>query len=336
MVGQNLELRQPCRHRDRVAGQRARLIHRAARRDLFHQRARARVRADRHAAANDLAKGDQIGTHAEVFLRAARRKAEARDDLVKDQEAAVLVAQVAQALQKAVLRRHNAHVRRDRLDDHRRDLSRVGVQQALDRGEIVVLRHQGILRRAAGHALGVRLALRERAAARANQHRIRMAVVAALELDDLVAPGCAARKTHRAHDRLGARVDHAYHLDVRYHLDHLLGHLDLERGRRAERQAVHHAVIDRFQDVRMAVAEHHWPPRTDVVDVFQPILVQHMAAEALDDKARLAAHRAERAHRRVDAAGQHLACPLKKLFGFRHISRCLPSGSRPRARAHSR
>ena len=84
----------------------------------------------------------------------------------------MLVAQLAQALQKSVLGRHNTHIRRNRLDDHRRHLSRVGVQQAFNRGEVVILRHQRILRRAFCHALGVRLALRERAAARADQHRV--------------------------------------------------------------------------------------------------------------------------------------------------------------------
>ena len=84
----------------------------------------------------------------------------------------MLVAQAAQARPKAVLRRDDAHIRRDRLDNHRRDLIRVGIQQALDRGKVVVLRHQRILRRAARDSPGIRLALRERAAARADQHRV--------------------------------------------------------------------------------------------------------------------------------------------------------------------
>ena len=336
VCGQDFELRETRRHRDRVARQRACLIHRAAGCDLLHQRARARVCTDRHAAADDLAEGHEVSAHAKVFLRAARRQAEARDDLVKDKQRAVLVAQAAQARQKALLRGHDAHVRRDRLDDDRRDLARVGLQQALNRPKVVILRHQRILRRAAGHALGVRLALGERARPRTDQHRIRVAVVAALEFDELVAPGRTARQAHRAHDRLGARVDHAHHLDVRHHFDHFLSHFDLERGRRAKGQAIYHALLHRPQDVRVAVAEHHRPPRADVVDVFRAVLIPDVAALALDHKARVAAHRAERAHGRVDAAGQHLDRPRKKLFGFRHISRCLPSGSRPRVRAHSR
>ena len=52
-----------------------------------------------------------------VFLCAAARQTEARDDLVKNQQRMVFVTQCAQTFQEALCRRHNAHIRCDRLDN---------------------------------------------------------------------------------------------------------------------------------------------------------------------------------------------------------------------------
>ena len=163
-----------------------------------------------------------------------------------------------------------------------------------------------------------------------------MAVIAALELDDLVSSGRAACQTDRAHDRLRSRIDHADHLDAGQHGDHLLRHFDLKAGRRAEGKAADHAVIHRLEDIGVAVPEDHRPPRADIVDIFQSVSIQNVAAEALYDKTGSTADRTERADRRVDAAGQHFAAPLKQLFRVRHISRCLPSEWRPPARTQNK
>src|SRR5574337_1285741 len=50
-----LQHRQTCRHRHRIAAQRARLVDRSGWRDLLHQVASPAIGADRHAAADDLA-----------------------------------------------------------------------------------------------------------------------------------------------------------------------------------------------------------------------------------------------------------------------------------------
>jgi len=59
--------------------------------------------------------------------------------------------------------RHHADVASDRLHDHRRDLIAVRVEEAPDRLEIVVRRHQGVGRRAARDAGAGRRAERQRA-----------------------------------------------------------------------------------------------------------------------------------------------------------------------------
>jgi hypothetical protein len=58
----------------------------------------------------------------EARLRAAERDPEAGDHLVEDQESTVSIADRAQAAQEALYRQHQAHVRGDRLHDHRRNL----------------------------------------------------------------------------------------------------------------------------------------------------------------------------------------------------------------------
>jgi hypothetical protein len=49
-----------------------------------------------------------------------------------------------------------------------------------------------------------------------------VAVVAALELDDLLALGVRAHEAEDAHARLRARVGEAYHLDRRHRVDYLV------------------------------------------------------------------------------------------------------------------
>ena len=248
----------------------------------------------------------------------------------------MLVAERTQSRQETLLGRNDAHVRRDRLNDDRRDLAGVRVQKPLYRGKVVVLRHERITGRALGHAFGIRLALRERTASCADEHRVRVAVIAALEFDDLLAAGRAARQTKRTHDGFRARIYHADHLDTGQHGHHFLRHFDFEAGRRTERQTADHAVVHGFQNVGMAVAEDHRPPRTHVVDVLQTVRVQNVTAEALDDKAWRAADRTEGADRRIDAARQHLAAAFKQFLRVGHISQCLLSEWRPQARRRNR
>ena len=98
VIGDNIQLGKTCRHCDRIARQRAGLINRSGRCDLLHEGAAAGISADRHTAADDLAVGHKIGLHAEIFLCAACRETEARDDLIENEQRAMPVAERAQAL----------------------------------------------------------------------------------------------------------------------------------------------------------------------------------------------------------------------------------------------
>ena len=241
-----LQHRQARRHRDRIAAQRAGLVDRAGRRDLLHDLAASAVRADRHAAADDLAERGQVRRDAVQRLRAAERDAEAGHHFVEDQQRAVLRAQLAQALQIAVARRDAIHVAGDRLDDQRRrSRRRASANKSLRGVEIVVRQGQREIGERLRHARRSRHAERQRAGAGLDQERIAVAVIAAFELDDARAAGGAAREADRRHRRLGAGVDHAHHLDRRHQARDRFGHRHFGRARRAERQAVAHRALDR-------------------------------------------------------------------------------------------
>src|SRR5215813_11685770 len=87
---------------------------------MRHDIGAAGDRREREAAADDLAQGANIGDDAVIFLRAAVGEAEASDDLVEDQQQAVLGRELAQALEESRLGRDQAL---QRLDNDSRSLN---------------------------------------------------------------------------------------------------------------------------------------------------------------------------------------------------------------------
>ena len=110
-------------------------------------------------------------------------------------------------------------------------------------------------------------AVRQRAAAGRDQERVAVAVIAARELDQLVASGEAAREPQRAHRRFGAARTKANRLDRRNHRADELGEFAFGFGRRAVRRTACGCGLHGFDDGGMRVAENERPPRHDVVDV---------------------------------------------------------------------
>jgi hypothetical protein len=129
-------------------------------------------------------------------------------------------------------------------------------------------------------------------------------VIAAFELDDPRPIRGCAREAQRRHRRLGARAHEAHHLDRRHHLSDRGCHLDLERGRRAERESGRELSLDRSDDGWMTMAEDHRAPGADVVEELVAVFVPQVRAVGARDEARRAAHRFVGAHRRVDATWQ--------------------------------
>ena len=170
------------------------------------------------------------------------------------------------------------------------------------RGDVVVLDQQRVGRRALGDAGAVGQREREHAAAGGGQEAVRVAVVAADELDDLLAAGEAAGDAHGAHRRLGARVDHAHELDGRHGLADEARQLDLElRGRAVARAAVD-LLLQPADDLGVSPAEDHGSPRRDEVDELVAVGVPDVGALGARDEQRVRhADALHRADRRVDA-----------------------------------
>lgn len=168
------------------------------------------------------------------------------------------------------------------------------------------------------HARRVRLAEGQRAGTGFHQQAVGMAVVAAFELDDLVAAGEAARQANRAHGGFGTGVHHAHHIHGRHQLGYQRRHFYFHFGRRAKAQAAGRRLDHRVADRRMVVAQHHRTPGADIIDIGFPIHVIEVSAIRAFDKQRGAADAGEGADRRVNAAGDQFTRGVVQIFRFAH------------------
>jgi uncharacterized Zn-finger protein len=147
---------------------------------------------------------------------------------------------------------------------------------------------------------------------------IHVSVVAALEFDDEVAPGEAARQANGGHGGFGSGIHQPHHFDGRHGPADGLRQRDFLLRRRAEAGAYGQRLLQRRQNLRVPVAQQQRPPRADVVDVLLPIDVENMRAFAAREERRRPTHAAEGAHRRIHAAGNDFLCPAEEGFGFGH------------------
>jgi hypothetical protein len=164
-------------------------------------------------------------------------------------------------------RRHDAHIACHRLDDDGRDLVGILFEERFDRFEIVEDRHQRIGSRSGRDARRIGQAERGHAGTRLHQQHIGMAVVAALELDDLVPFGVRPRQAQGAHGRFGARVNETHHLNVGHEVHHPPGQFDFKRAGRAVRGPFHGRLLDGLDHLRVGMAGDERSPGKDIVDV---------------------------------------------------------------------
>ncbi|MCY1534316.1 hypothetical protein D9M68_696840 [compost metagenome] len=180
--------------------------------------------------------------------------------------------------------------------------------------DVVVFEHDGVLHHLGRHASAGRVAEGGETRTGFHQQRVGMAVVAAFELDDLLASGRAARQADRAHAGFGARTHQAHHVDAGHQLDDLFGQLHLTLGRRTVGKAFQHRFLHRFQHGRVAMAQDHRAPGADVVDVLLAVGVPEIGTLGALHETRCAAHGAEGAHGRVHAAGDQGLGAVKQLL----------------------
>jgi len=119
---------------------------------VLHDRPLAGIRRQRKATADHLAEGDDVRIDAIALDRTAWRDSETGHHLVEQKQRAMAAGDLAKSVEETIDRLDHAHVAGDRLDDHPGDFVAVGVEERLDAAEVVVARHQGVLRRAAGNA----------------------------------------------------------------------------------------------------------------------------------------------------------------------------------------
>src|SRR5262249_6594876 len=101
---------------------------------------------------------------------------------------------------------------------------------------------------------------RRGAGAGGDEQAIDVAVIAAGKLDNDIASREATRQPQGTHRRLGARADHAHHLDARYRPDNQLGQVRLALGWGAEAGAWVQRLLDRSNHARVTVTEDQRAP----------------------------------------------------------------------------
>ena len=154
-----------------------------------------------------------------------------------------------------------------------------------------------------------------------DQEHVRMAVVAALELDHLVAAGVGTDQAQHSHAGLGAAVDEAHHLNARYSVDHHFGQGVLQCTRCSEAGAL----LDRFlqccDHLGVGVAADGRSPAADVIDVFISIHVPGIGTLHSIEHDRLTANRLERPHRGADTSRHQGLCCAEDGLGVAGVQR---------------
>ena len=143
------------------------------------------------------------------------------------------------------------------------------------------------------------------AAPRLREQEVAVTVVVAGELHDRVAAGEAAGHANGGHRRLGAARHEANELAARNPVDDRLGQQHLSLRRRAVARASRGGLLHGGHDGGMGVAGDDRAVRLHQVDVATTLDVPHVRTFRPSDEVRRAADGAERAHRRVDASGDH-------------------------------
>src|SRR5437764_4205406 len=122
-----------------------------------------------------------------------------------------------------------------------------------------------------------------------------MAMIAAVELNDLVPPGKSASETNARHRRFGSAVDHSDFFNRRHPFADQLGHVDFERIWNSKTQSARGRVADGINNHFWRVTKNRRTPAPDVIDVFLSVDVPNFRSGSALDKKWFAANIAKRA-----------------------------------------
>ena len=290
---QFLQRGNPRGYSQRVAGQGARLVHRPERSHLLHDLPPPAVGAHRQPAPYYLAQGGDVGGDPIQRLRPAIGNPESGDDLVKDQHRSLLLRNPPQSLEEPLGGRHHSHVPSHRLHDDAGHIPRVFLEIPLHRCQVVVVGHQGFLRVGIRHSRAGGDAVGHRPRSGPHQKPVGVAVVAARELDDLVASRVGASQADGAHAGLGPGTHQPDAVHRRQRLAYHLRQLHLPFCRCAKAGAVARGLPQRFHHCRMGMAQGQRPPRAYIVDVLVSVHIPDPAALPPGDEGGRPLHGAE-------------------------------------------
>ena len=215
-------------HGKRVAGKSTGLVHGSSGSNHLHDVLTSTVGTDGKTTANNLAHGRNIGGNAEVLLGTTIRNTESGHDLVEDEKSAVVLRELTDALEELLVGLDEAGVANDRFEDDGSDLILVLVKDGLDGIKVVVLGAVGGLGGRGGDTGGIGKAKGGDAGSSLDEEGVSVAVVASLELDNLLAVGVGADKTDHAHASLSAGVCETHHLHGGDSINHHLGKIVLK------------------------------------------------------------------------------------------------------------
>ena len=234
-------------------------------------------------------------------LRAAQRHAEAGHHLVVNQHCAVLRGGLAQGLDEFGAGTHQVHIAGNGFQNHTGNLAGEFVKGLFQCVNVVIRQDDGVLRQIGGNACGTWVAESEQAGTGFHQQAVGVAVIAAFEFDDFVAPRVAARQTDGGHGSFRAGRYQAQAFDAGHDFGDFFGDEDFGFRGRAERQAVHRGLAHGFHHFGVCVSDNARAPRTDKVNVLRAVLVPHKRSLRATDKARRAAYTAKGADGRIHA-----------------------------------
>jgi len=135
-------------------------------------------------------------------------------------------------------------------------------------------------------------------------------MVAADHFDENIFAGIGPGQAGGGHGRFGSAADKADFLDGRIGRTDPLGQFDFAFGGGAVGGTLCGGLLDSRDDRRVGMAQNHRAPGTDVIDVFVAVDIPDMAAAGRPDKDRAKLDFAERAHGRIDPAGDDPAGPF--------------------------
>jgi hypothetical protein len=187
-------------------------------------------------------------------------------------------------------------------------------KSGFESGAVVVVEDQGVAGEIGRNASRTRIAESQHPRAGLHQQTVRMAVIAAFELDQQIAPGEAARQADRAHRRFGPGAHQTDHFERGQQGTQELGHLDLTLGRRAEGESSRGSLLDGGDHLRLRMAKDQRSPRADVIEIGPAIGIGDAGTRPGGEKARRPADRPKGPDRRVDTPRDVPLGALKELL----------------------